>query len=381
MASRQKGNILLVANYPSDVGYAWWLMENFWAEIANYFIKHEVNTYLIFPKLNSVPAKLKNSSVILIEHDFDDMSTEGFQKLRNLIKQYSISNIYLTDKPYYSFKYHRLRKCGIQRIVVHDHTPGERTKPNWFLFSLKKMIFSIPQITCDKYIGVSRFVYNRLTKTTGIPLEKCTYVLNGIRPIVTKEVVNIRTELHLPANAIIIVSTGRATEYKGIDFIIKCADQLVNSYHISGIYFIHCGDGPNLNSFKQLVKNFQLDKYFYFLGDRKDVPQLLLSCDIAFHASKGEAFSLSILEFLSASLATIVPDNCGNGEAITHNNNGLLYTPGDLNSAADHLQQVIENPLLRKRLGNAGCQSVKDHFSLDRANEELLLILKNVFFC
>jgi len=381
MISKQKNNILLVANYPSNVGYAWWLMENFWAEIANYFSKYEINTYLIFPKLNSVPRQIKNSSAILIEHDFDDMSAEGFQKLKNLINKYSISNIYLTDKPYYNIYYHQLRRIGIKKIVVHDHTPGERTKPNWLLFSLKKILFSIPQISCDKYIGVSKFVYNRLTKTTGIPLEKCTYVLNGIEPIEIEEkkVTNIRTELHLPANAIIIASTGRATGYKGIDFVIRCADQLINTNCISNIYFIHCGDGPSLNSFKQLVKEFQLEKFFYLLGNRTDVPQLLLSCDIAFHASKGEAFSLSILEYLSASLATVAPDNCGNGEAITHKKSGLLYTPADINSATHHLQHVIENPQLRKRLGIEGRQSVKEHFSLSRANKELLLILNNVF--
>lgn len=37
MLTELASHILLVANWESDVGYAWWLMENFWATIAQYY--------------------------------------------------------------------------------------------------------------------------------------------------------------------------------------------------------------------------------------------------------------------------------------------------------------------------------------------------------
>ena len=105
----------------------------------------------------------------------------------------------------------------------------------------------------------------------------------------------------------------------------------------------------------------------------------MLSCDIALHASKGEAFSLSILEYLSAGLATIVPDNCGNREAVVHQYTGLVYTSGDMSDAVQCLLRVISDPVLRCQLGDSGRHSVKEKFSLQRANKELLQVVDAVF--
>lgn len=377
MDNKKGGNILLVANYPSDTSYAWWLMENYWAAIGNYFNLFGITSYLIFPELRSVSDILKDSQVTLIEHDFDDSSASNCSKLSQLIKSNNISYIYLTDKPYYDIKYLWLRLLGIKRIILHDHTPGERTRPNFPVFLIKKAFFSMPLITCDMYIGVSRFIYNRLVRTTGIPARKCTYVLNGIQPIEdkAKDIMNLREEFQLPPESILVISAGRAVIYKGIDFIIECANLLVNDMHIENVYFYHCGDGPDMAEFRQLVHKYHLENRFYFLGHRTDIRRLLPSCDIAFHAAKGEAFSLSILEYLSAGLAAIVPDSCGNMEVVIDNKTGLLYEPGNIDSAIQCLREAISNPDLRVRLGNEGREAIKEKFTLKRANEELLAIL------
>lgn len=53
--SRVTGAILLVANFSSDVGYAWWLMENFWVTIARHYHGHGKRSILIYPRISAVP--------------------------------------------------------------------------------------------------------------------------------------------------------------------------------------------------------------------------------------------------------------------------------------------------------------------------------------
>ena len=67
------GNILLVANYASDVGYAWWLMENFWIQIADLFSQQGRKVFLMYPVVNTVPSEVSKSSIIIVEHDFSDI--------------------------------------------------------------------------------------------------------------------------------------------------------------------------------------------------------------------------------------------------------------------------------------------------------------------
>ena len=380
-ANNKKENILLVANYPSDVGYAWWLMENFWSQIAHYFDAKGAKCFLIYPEINSVPSVISKSPIKLIEHDYSSDTHEARDKLKKIIQENEISNLYLTDRAYTNSNYAQFRKCGIKKIVMHDHQPGERTKPNLIRYMVKKILHSLPSRICDKYIGVSKFVYNRFLNDVVLPKSKCDYVLNGIVPIDLEnpEIKDIRKEFNLADDAIVAVTIARATMYKGIDFMIECLNVLVNEDKIQNLYIVYIGDGPAIDTFKDMVSKYNLEKYFIFAGRRNDVRELLPSCDIALHASKGEAFSLAILEYLSAGLATIIPDNCGNNEAVEHNQTGLLYKTGDVPAASKLLRNVVQDEALRKNLGNNAADSVLKKFSLDRANKELLTLLDDVF--
>lgn len=374
-----KGNILFVANYESDVGYAWWLMENYWVEISKFFYKRNRLCFLIYPKITKLPKNILDSPIHVLEHDFSDRSKHGRERLRRIISDNNISSIYLTDRKYYDIFYLLLRLWGVKVIINHDHSPGERTPVPVYKNIFKKLIHSFEIFSCDYYIGVSKFVYNRFINCGCIPSSKCFYVLNGIVPIEINDQFRFyaHEKFNIPKDAIILVTTGRATFYKGIDFLIRCANLLINESKEDNLYFIHCGDGPDLITFKQMVKDYNLNNRFIFAGRRSDVPEILQSCDIGIQASKGEAFSLSILEYMSAGLATMVPDHCGNSEAINHGVNGLLYKPEDVQSLMGHLKNIIRDRDLRSKIGSSAGQTVREKFSINKCNIELIKIVSD----
>jgi len=376
---RKHGNILLVANYESSVGYAWWLMDNFWVEIARYCTCRKQKVYLIYPKVRDISEQIRKGNITVSEHDFSDRSKESLVQLKRIVINNNIRSVYLTDRPYFDLLYMKLRKWGVRSIVLHDHTPGERSKPSFLKKYVKQCIYSIPGITCDLYIGVSKFVYNRFLTSGCLPKSKCSYVLNGIVPIDIKKINKnaVHDEYNLPEDAVIIVTTGRATYYKGIDFIIKCANILINHYKLSNASFLHIGDGPNLQDFKNEANLYGLKNKFIFAGQRDDVRRLLQSCHIGIQASKGEAFSLSILEYMSAGLATVVPDHCGNREAITNSENGVLYTPGDLESIVDILRDLMNNQEKRQLLGKCAISTIKDKFDIRNTNANFINCIKD----
>jgi len=369
-----QGNILLVANYESNVGYAWWLMENFWAEIARHFRTQGRQCFLIYPKVNEIPPRILDSGIRVLEHDFSDSGAGAMGRLHRLIRQHGITALYLTDRPYHSWRYPLLRWSGIRRIVIHDHTPGERPPVQGIRRRVKQLLYAVPGLLADHFIGVSRFVYERMISNGCLPPDRCAYVLNGIEPVNRDPALRyyVHDEQGIPRDAIIVVTTGRATFYKGIDFLVRCANRVVREGHRDNVYFLHCGSGPDLDRFRELARELQVDHRFFFLGQRQDVRKILQSCDIGIQASKGEAFSLSILEYLSAGVATMVPDNCGNSEAVADRENGLLYRTAQLDDAVSKLLELIDDRDLRERLARAGTGSVVNRFSIQRANRELV---------
>lgn len=370
-------NILLVANYASDVGYSWSLMEGFWVAIANEFATKNRTVYLVFPKINDINPILKNAPLEICEFDFSLVRNTNSGLVKRFVQTHKIGYIYLTAYPYYHLNYIMLRSWGVKNIINHDHCPGERPKVEGIKRIIKKSILSIPNITCDLYIGVSKFVRDRLISNACLPASKCKYVLNGISPSNNSiERTNyVNKEFGIPNENIVIVNSGRASYYKGIDFIINCADYIINTKGLKNISFLYCGDGPDKSDFIKMASDLNLRNQFIFAGYRSDMDAILSSCDIAIHASEGEAFSLSILEYMSAGCVTVAPDNCGNNEAINDKKNGFLYPTRNLQSAVGILEDLFSDAALRAEISTAAQKDIKLRFDIKRTEKELVEML------
>jgi glycosyltransferase involved in cell wall biosynthesis len=186
-------------------------------------------------------------------------------------------------------------------------------------------------------------------------------------------------EFSIPEDRKIIVSTGRASYYKGIDFFIECANELVNNQGYRNLHFLFCGDGPDLGDFQRQINNMHVKNYFTFTGKRSDIREILPSCHIGFHAAKGEVgYSLSILEYMSAGLVTVVPDGPSTSLATTNMENGILYKPRNLASATDAIRLALD-PHLADHISKKGILSVKNDYNIQNTNRHLIKSLENIF--
>lgn len=311
-------------------------MERFWAAIAQ---RYPGRVTISWPKIGQIPQILQNSGARFLECDFAD--------LPGLVKEHGFRHVYLTDRPYRSATYRELRRAGARTIIVHDHTPGERSKVRGLRRVLKSLLMRGAD-TADAYIACSDTVMRRFHETGCLPREKCYLARNGIDLDVRPEPVDIRNELGLPADAVIVVSVGRATTYKGIPRIVEAA-ALVPAAH-----FVHAGDGEELESFRR-----KAPPNMHFLGRRSDVAGILERSNIAVHASDGEGLSLAILEFQRAGLAIVLPDSPTVSQSVRNGVSALLYPPGNAAEMAKHVYTFVTDVDLRRRLGEAAKEDVR----------------------
>ncbi|MCF8095711.1 MAG: glycosyltransferase family 4 protein [Desulfobacteraceae bacterium] len=373
-----KKNILLVSNYPSDVSYAWWLMELFWCLLTEEIVNRGGKAYLSYPSVSKIPAKIMESGVNVVELKVVQPSKE----LKQFIQKNYIEVVYFTDRGYFNLLYFFLRKWGVKTILVHDHTPGDRPPPGPIKGLLKALRNRMPFVTADAVLNVSGLIRQRSIDNGCVPAGRTFTVQNGIPPIALCSSIREkqRAELGADEHTTAVITTGRAHPYKRFDFVIQVADFLKTKHPTLDVQFYLVGDGPQFNELADLVDKRGLNSIVHLLGYRPNVRELLQAGDIGFHASLGEAFSLSIIEYMSANMPVFVPDIPTVCQAITHMEDGCIYPWNDPEAAVEMLKRVIQDRGLLKQMGAAARANASNKYSIEECSRQFLEVAGSLIF-
>nr|WP_246261134.1 glycosyltransferase family 4 protein [Alteromonas ponticola] len=209
----------------------------------------------------------------------------------------------------------------------------------------------------------------RAIKNSCFPDSKCLLVQNGIREVVTSQSRSkVRESLQIPADAVVIVTTGRIHEYKRQDLIIKAFSDVAKKTD-AVLKLLIIGDGPQREEFETLARSCGAADHIQFLGYRNDVPDVLAASDIAIHAAKGEGFALSIVEYMSLGLPVITPDIPSVRQAVDDKINGLIFRDGEITDLVQKILLLVNDNALRENLGSSAKQK-SSHYTVDKMLKE-----------
>lgn len=93
-----------------------------------------------------------------------------------------------------------------------------------------------------------------------------------------------------------------------------------------------------------------------------DIQQKYLQSDILVFPSRSEGFGMVIIEAMSCGLP-VISFNCPHGPAdiITQGEDGFLIENGDIEAFSAHLEALMNNVELRKKMGNRGKENVQKY--------------------
>jgi len=373
-----KPSFLLVANWDSNVGYAWWLMESYWARICREY-GEQYRIILAFPTISTIPEHLRIEHMESIECAFAQGWGLSIVQRMQFIVRNRIKLIYLTDHPTYSFLYLLYRCLGVRWIITHDHSPGQRDAPTGIKKLLKTVLNRLPGLSASACIGATDYVKERLQRVNCVPRQKCFAAPNGI-PLrrLHGDKQALRRQFGLAEDAQLVVTVARANKYKGIDFALEVFALIAQTQPEINFTYLMLGDGPHLAEFKQRAAQLGLAERVVFLGRVESVDDYLIACDIAFHPSLGEVgYCLAILEYMQANLPVVVPDNpsvCGATNAAS----GVIYPEFNVAAAAQALAELLQQPSQRAQKGNAGRLAVEERFSLEHSLRALINVFDTI---
>lgn len=160
---------------------------------------------------------------------------------------------------------------------------------------------------------------------------------------------------------------------------IKAAEILCTQY--DNLQFVLIGDGEKRKLVQESIPQGIREKYL-FLGNREDVEQLLLHCDIGVLLNNtdghAEGLSNSIMEYMAAGLPVVATNAGGTSELVNDGETGFLVKSFDVQAVVDKLSRLIENQARRIELGKAGRQRIEREFSLKQMTGQYLAVYSDL---
>lgn len=217
----------------------------------------------------------------------------------------------------------------------------------------------------DKIIAVSDSMCRFTAHVEDFPEGHIRTIINGIdmaRVQATRDRRAVRSELDIPQNAPLVLTTARLHHSKGHSVLIE-AMRSVRAQLPDAVLAI-AGDGDECQHLRRLAaKDGQAVR---FLGTRRDIGDLLAACDCFVLASIREGLGLSVVEAMAAGRACVATTAGGLPEVLTDGEDGLAVPPGDPAALARAIIRMLSDHELAGRLGSNAQVKVRERFDVDR---------------
>ncbi len=201
-----------------------------------------------------------------------------------------------------------------------------------------------------------KIVWNFVDEDAFIPLEPAQYY-------------DLLAEFDIPDTALIVGSVANLTPLKDHRTLLHAVAKL--SCRPADMRVILIGDGPCRSELERLAGKLGLTDIVHFAGRRGNQPNLHHLFDVSILSSASEAFPNTVLEGMAAGNPVVASRVGGTADAVIDGKTGYLVPPSDPEAMAAAIDQLLRDPDLRGRFGNAGLRRAREQFGINSALESL----------
>lgn len=159
----------------------------------------------------------------------------------------------------------------------------------------------------------------------------------------------------------LLLFVGRLVEHKNLPRLLDAFARLAAER--PHVRLLLVGGGPLHDTLAARIRELKLDERALLLGERSDVAALMKAADLLVAPSLREGMSNVILEAMALGLPVLATRVGGTPEVIEDGRHGVLVDPTDTQALADAMLQLIDDPVRRQAIGQAGRQKVLEQYS------------------
>lgn len=227
-----------------------------------------------------------------------------------------------------------------------------RRKIQWIHFDIEKIYFNKHFVNkvykkFQHVFVVSDLGKIKLTQTVPELINKTETFLNIISPEMICKMANEGIGFTDDFEGVRILTVGRLSIEKGQDLTISVLAKLKEAGYNVRWYCI--GDGKERGMYEKLVKNYDVQGEYIFLGAVSNPYPFMKQCDIYAQPSRHEGYCITLAEARCFNNPIISTDFTGASEQIIHNHNGLIVQ-FDEQQMYDSIVQILSDKSLEGRL-------------------------------
>ncbi|HEX2530122.1 MAG TPA: glycosyltransferase [Burkholderiaceae bacterium] len=229
-----------------------------------------------------------------------------------------------------------------------------------------------------RIIAVSNAVARFLAEC-GYPLQRLRTVHHGVPDYAVRTSSSpaaVRAELGLDVSPVLTM-VARFQPAKGQDLALRALASLKDRRWT--LVLAGAVDTPWAAEMKALAAELGIAARVRFAGHRDDVADIYTASDILIAPSRREALSLTLLEAAAFALPIVASDIGGIGEAVAHEQTGLLVPSENPAELARAIATLLDNVDLRRNMGAAGRKRYEQLFSLETMTQGTLAVYRELF--
>jgi L-malate glycosyltransferase len=222
---------------------------------------------------------------------------------------------------------------------------------------------------CDAVICNSQAAADRLA-ADGLAREKLVVVGNALPAAAFVSVPPALPQKPLsgaPGSLRVGMVARMNARYKNHSGFLRIAKRI--NQHMPSVEFVLAGDGPLRAELEREAQTLGIGERVVFLGDRRDIPAVMASLDVAVLTSDSESLSNVILEAMAAGLPVVAYNVGGNAELVSHEDGerqrGKLLSAGDEEGFAAAVERLLATPSMRAQFGRNARKFAEENFSLE----------------
>ena len=265
------------------------------------------------------------------------------------------------------------RALRIPLVVTYHGLDASITWKNACAFIHKNYLMKKSRLLRESatIIAVSRFIKNKLI-SQGFPEEKIRVIHYGI------DVTKIHPKKRNHDQRIkVILFIGRFVPKKGVLYLLQAFRFVSATFPNAKLVLI--GDGPERKRLESWALANLPTHTYSFLGaqNHEKVIQWLSEADLLVAPSvtdetgDTEGLPNTILEGMAAGLPIVSTYHAGIPEAVIDGETGFLCHERNVDELAHYMGLLLEDPTLRRKMGEAGRRRVEQEFNLEKQNAKL----------
>ena len=144
----------------------------------------------------------------------------------------------------------------------------------------------------------------------------------------------------------------------GPEYLIRAMEMIVKQYPQTQL--LVAGSGELHSQLEELTGKLGLTGHISFLGtvEHRQVPEILKNVDIFVMPSIQEEFGVAAVEAQAMEIPVVATRVGGVPEVVLDGETGILVEPGNSGQLAQAILTLIENPALRRQMGERGRRHV-----------------------